>query len=292
MDLVERYGVMARHPLLGAHVSIAGDMVRAVARGLDLGCDVLQVFVKNAIQWQGRPLGDREVDAFRLALAESPIRQVVAHATYLINLAATDRENLRRSRQTLGEELDRCGRLGIPLLVLHPGAHLGAGEQAGIDRIADSLDRVLGARPHVATRVLLEITAGQGTQLGYRLEQLAAIRERSECTERLGICLDTCHAFAAGYPIHRPAGYRGFFEELAELFGPREPHCIHLNDSRKGCGSRRDRHANLGSGEIGTDLFRRLVRDRRLRNVPMILETPIGEDGKGHAQDLALLRSF
>ena len=203
--------------------------------------------MKNPSQWHGKPLGERQVGAFRQALAESSILQVVAHATYLINLAATDPLNLRRSRRTLGNELDRCDRLGISLLVVHPGAHLGAGEQAGIARIAESLDKVLGARPDAETRVLLEITAGQGTSLGYRLEQLAAIRERSECAQQLGICVDTCHAFAAGYAIHRPSGYRRFFDELNRLFGPHEPRCIHLNDSRRGWGSRRDPSGRTGS---------------------------------------------
>ncbi len=283
---------MSRRPPLGAHVSIAGGLERAVSRGVDLGCDALQIFVKNASQWQARPLGDDTVDAFCTALASSPIREVVAHSTYLINLAATDPTNLRRSRETLGDELDRCARLGIPQLVVHPGAHLGAGEKAGISRIAESLDEVLAERPAGPTRILLETTAGQGTHLGHRLEELAAIRESSGNADRLGICLDTCHLFAAGYSIHRPAGYKRFFRELEELFGPEEPCCIHLNDSLKECGSRRDRHANLGAGKIGSDLFRRLLRDSRLHRVPMILETPAGDDKSGHARDLALLRSF
>ena len=211
---------MARHPPLGAHVSIAGGIERAIPSGLDLGCDVVQVFVKNPSQWHGKPLGERQVGAFREALAESSILQVVAHATYLINLAATDPLNLRRSRRTLGNELDRCGRLGISLLVVHPGAHLGAGEQAGIARIAESLDKVLGARPDAETRVLLEITAGQGTSLGYRLEQLAAIRERSECAQQLGICVDTCHAFAAGYAIPGPRVTGGSLTNLIASSDP------------------------------------------------------------------------
>lgn len=283
---------MRHRPPLGAHVSIAGGMERAVSRGLELDCDALQVFVKNANQWRGRPLSDDEVDAFRTALDSSSIDEVVAHSTYLINLAATDPTNLRRSRSTLGDELDRCARLGILQLVLHPGAHLGAGEQAAIDRIAESLDEVLAARPDCPTRVLLETTAGQGTHLGHRLEQLAAILESSANAFRVGLCLDTCHLFAAGYSIHRPAGYKEFFRNLEALFGSEEPCCIHLNDSLRECGSRRDRHANLGAGKIGHDLFRRLVRDPRLRRVPMILETPLGEDKRGHARDLALLRSF
>ncbi len=282
---------MVRRPPLGAHVSIAGGLDRAVARACELDCDALQMFVKNPSQWEGKPLDERAVRDFRQAAAESGIRHLVAHSTYLINLATTDPANLRRSRRALGDELTRCNRLGIPLLVLHPGAHLGAGELAAIQRVAESLDHVLDECPHGTTRILLETTAGQGTTLGYRLEQLAAIHELAECSDRLGVCIDTCHAFAAGYQIHRPPGYRSLFRDLANLFGPHEPQCIHLNDSRGMCGSRRDRHANLGCGEIGPGLFRRLVRDRSLRQVPMILETPAGDDRSRHARDLAFLRS-
>jgi deoxyribonuclease-4 len=217
---------------------------------------------------------------------------LIAHATYLINLATTDPENLTKSRRALGDELDRCARLEIPYLVVHPGAHLGAGEEIGLERIADSVRDVFAARPDCATRLLLEITAGQGTVLGNRLHHLATIRDLSACPERLGLCVDTCHAFAAGYPIHLAAGYDEFFQELWELFDSDEPRCLHLNDSRHELGSRRDRHANLGEGHIGLDLFQRLVGDERLARTPMILETPIGSDEQGHRRDLDKLRKM
>ena len=188
-------------PPLGAHVSIAGGLHLAIGRGTELGCEALQVFVKNASQWVGKPLAAADVDAFRAARGTAAVGPVVAHATYLINLAAPDPDNLARSRAALGDELDRCASLGLEGLVVHPGAHMGAGEDAGLAAIAASLDAVLLARPALPTRLLLENTAGCGTALGYRLEQLSRIRALARCGPRLGICLDTCHAFAAGYAL-------------------------------------------------------------------------------------------
>ncbi len=279
-------------PLLGAHVSIAGGIFRAVPRGSDLACDAIQIFVKNASQWKGKPLADDDVEQFDKELRQSEISAVVAHSTYLVNLAATNPDNLRRSRATLGDELDRCHRLGIPGLVVHPGAHLGAGEEAGIDRIAESLNEIYSARPECQARVLLENTAGQGTLIGHQLEQLSAIVERADCEGRLGLCVDTCHAFAAGHPIGDEAGYEAFFQQARELFGPDEPSCLHLNDSRHPLGSKRDRHANLGEGHLGLEVFERLVNDPRWDGRPMILETPMGDDSEGHRRDLEQLRSF
>lgn len=279
-------------PPLGAHVSIAGGMPRSIARGEELGCDAIQVFVKNATRWVGRAISDEEVERFRRAHAASPIGPLVAHATYLINLAATDPGTLRRSRTTLGDELDRCERLGIPSLVVHPGAHLETGLEAGLERVAESLRSVMARRAGGKTRVLLETTAGQGTVLGYRLEQLAMIRKLTGPEDRIGLCVDTCHVFAAGYELHRKRQYREFFSQVTALFGSGEPSCLHLNDSRYSLGARRDRHANLGRGEIPVDLFRRLVHDRTLRRTPMLLETPLGEDRDGHRRDLELLRSL
>lgn len=278
--------------LLGAHVSIAGGVSRAIARGSDLGCETIQVFVKNASQWVGKPLTDDEIERFRQEHAASSIGPVVAHSTYLINLAATDANNLRRSRATLGDELDRCHRLGMAGLVVHPGAHLGAGEEAGIARIAESIREVLAERPEGTTRILLENTAGQGTLVGYRLQQLAAIMDLADRDPRIGICLDTCHAFGAGYAVHEEAGYGELVSEVDELFGSHEPTCLHLNDSRYDLGSRRDRHANLGEGNIGLSLFERLLHDPRWQDAPAILETPLGDDGEGHRRDLELLRSL
>jgi len=279
-------------PLLGAHVSIAGGVFRAVPRGSTLACDAIQIFVKNASQWQGKALTDSDVERFEHELRNSEISTLVAHSTYLVNLAATNPDNLRRSRATLGDELDRCSRLGVPGLVVHPGAHLGAGEEKGIDRIAESLHEIYAARPECHTRVLLENTAGQGTLIGHQLEQIAAIVERAQCERKLGLCVDTCHAFAAGYSIDDEAGYEAFFQQAQDLFGPGEPSCLHLNDSRYPQGSNKDRHANLGDGHLGLEVFERLVNDHRWHGRPMILETPMGDDSEGHRRDLELLRSF
>lgn len=279
-------------PPLGAHVSIAGGISKAIGRGEEIGCESLQVFVKNASQWVGKPLSEEEVSRFRDLHGASSIGPVTAHSTYLINLASADPTNRKRSRRALSDELERCERLGIDFLVLHPGAHLGAGEEKGLRRVAASLDHVFAAAAAEKTRILLENTAGPGTVLGYRLSHLAAIRDLSAHPDRLGICLDTCHAFAAGYALHQDEGYAALFSRIDELFGRHEPCCLHLNDSQKPFASRRDRHANIGQGEIGRELFRRLLHDPRLRRVPMILETPLGDDEQGHRRDLELLRTL
>lgn len=281
-------------PPLGAHVSVAGGLPTAMARAAEIGCTAAQIFVKNGNQWQGREVGDEEVAAFRAAHAAGPVGPLLAHASYLINLCAAEPPLLARSRAALADELARCDRLGVDGLVLHPGAHRGAGEEAGIDAVAASLDAVLAGLPDGSTRVLLENTAGQGSCLGHRLEHLAAIRDRlaAPLRARVGICLDTCHAFAAGYPLHEPAGYEEMMAEIAERIGLAALGALHLNDSLRPFGSRRDRHAHIGEGEIGLDPFARILADPRLRRTPMILETETGDDMAGHRKDLETLRSL
>lgn len=284
-------------PLLGAHASVAGGLELAFGRGEMLGCRAIQVFVKNPNQWKHPPLTVERIEAFRRARSASPIESVVAHASYLVNLGARDRSTLGKSRRALVDELSRCNRLGVDSLIFHPGAHMGRGEAAGLERIADSMNRVLAAYVereqrqgrNARSRLLLENTAGQGTVLGYRFEQLGEIAERLEQRPLVGLCLDTCHAFAAGYRLDRPRGLGSMLANIEATLGPEEPSCIHVNDSRHPLGSRRDRHANVGQGEIGEPFFGRLVRNRRLRRTPMILETPLGDDGGGHRRDLALL---
>jgi deoxyribonuclease-4 len=277
-------------PILGAHVSAAGGMPRAVDRAAAAGFEALQIFVKSPRQWLAHRLARGEAAAFRDALDRGPVRYAAAHGTYLVNLAASDPQTLRRSRSTLGVELARCQTLGIPDLVVHPGAHLGRGVEAGMAAVAASLAKVLAQRRGGATRLLLENTAGQGTTIGWRLEQLAEIRRLSGRAERIGYCIDTCHALAAGYRIDRARGWEAFVGELDRHLGLARVGCIHLNDSRHEAGSRRDRHANIGRGRIGRAAFRRLLDDPRLDGMPMILETPLGDDGEGHQRDLALLR--
>jgi deoxyribonuclease-4 len=267
-------------------------MPNAIARATSLGCTAAQIFVKNGSQWRWKETGDEEAAAFRAAHAASAVGPLVAHASYLINLCSADPALLARSREALADELTRCARLGVSGLVLHPGAHLGAGEEAGVERVAASLDAVLAALPGSPVRVLLENTAGQGSCLGHRLEHLAAIRARVATPERVGICLDTCHAFAAGYALHEPAGYAELFVEVEERIGLDALGCMHLNDSLRPFNSRRDRHAHIGEGEIGLDAFARLLHDPRLENVPMILETETGDDLEGHRRDLETLRGL
>lgn len=277
--------------MLGAHVSVAGGLASAFTRAQALGCDSLQLFVKNPHSWGGKPPAEAEVARFSEAARRSGIGPI-AHSAYLINLAASDPLTLTRSRAALADELRRCTRLGIPGLVLHPGAHVGAGEAVGLARITASLDAVLTECPDVTTRVWLENTAGQGSALGYRLEQLAAIIAAVSEPSRLGVCLDTCHAFAAGYALHEADGYATFWDEVERRLGLARVACLHLNDSQQPLGSRQDRHANLGAGHLGLGCFERLLHDQRLVGLPLLLETPLGSDGQGHARDLAQLRAL
>jgi deoxyribonuclease-4 len=284
-------------PPLGAHVSVAGGVAKAIPRGEELGCTAIQIFVKNANQWRAKPLDEAGTAAFRSARAAcSTIGPVVAHASYLINLAANAPAVRERSVSALADEMDRCARLGVDGLVLHPGAHLGAGEERGVERAVAALDRALAAvfaaHPETPTRLLLENTAGQGSCLGHRLEHLAAIREGSAFVERIGVCLDTCHAFAAGYALHEAAGYAEFWGEVEELLGLETVGAMHLNDSARPFASRKDRHAHIGEGEMGIAPFERLLNDERLVEVPMVIETETGTDGEGHRRDLATLRAL
>ncbi len=275
---------------LGAHVSAAGGVSNAVRNAAALGCDALQLFVKNASRWDAKPLDPGEVARFKEMRAAQGSLPTVAHASYLINLAATNAETLRRSRAALSGELARCHALGIGGLVLHPGAHMGRGKEAGLEAVVTSLNAVLGANPEIKTKVLLENTAGQGTVLGSRLEHLAWIRANAERGERLGVCFDTCHAFAAGYDLK--GRYEEVMNEFGETVGWEALGCVHLNDSQHALGSRRDRHANLGAGHIGMEVFVKLVSDVRLEGVPLVLETPLGKDKLGHKRDLARLRGL
>jgi deoxyribonuclease-4 len=281
-------------PPLGAHVSVAGGLATCFARAAEIECAAIQIFVKNANQWRARPLADDDAAAFRAAHAASAVGAVMAHSSYLINLATTDPRLLEQSRQALTDELERCGRLGVAGLVLHPGAHLGAGEEAGLARVSAALAAVLAAVPEAATHILIENTAGQGSCLGARLEHLAAIRQRLTPRERkrVGVCIDTCHAFAAGYPIHEAAGWRAFLAELEAGVGLAALACIHLNDSLRPFASRRDRHAHIGEGEIGLAAFGRVLAEPALAGIPMIVETEPGEALAGHRRDLEVLRGL
>ena len=259
-------------------MSIAGGVDQAPLRGKEVGCDTIQVFTKSNRQWHAKRLTDREVEAFKANLAATGMGPVVAHDCYLINLAAPGGPLWKKSVAAFRMELERAERLGIPYLVTHPGSHVGAGEAEGIHRVAEALNALHAALPGHRVQVLLETTAGQGTSLGYRFEQLAAILDEVEQPDRVGICLDTCHVFAAGYDIRSQDGYRRSLEELDACLGLRRLKAIHLNDSKGGLGSRVDRHEHIGKGRLGLAPFRHLLNDPRLRRVPMILETPKDDD--------------
>jgi deoxyribonuclease-4 len=261
-------------PRLGAHLSIAGGLPRAVDRAQASRCEALQIFTKSAGQWRARPLPPAEVALFRQRVHETGIGPVVAHNSYLINVAATLASLRDQSIASLREELDRAEALGLDGLVMHPGSYTSGTERDGLRLIAEALARLLDERPEGRTTILLEQTAGQGTNLGHRFEHLAEIIDRLGGTPRVGVCLDTCHLLAAGYDICTPEGYRRTFREFDRLVGLERIKVFHLNDSKKPCGSRVDRHEHIGKGCLGLDPFRWLLNDRRFRHLPMLLETP------------------
>jgi deoxyribonuclease-4 len=276
---------------LGAHMSIAGGLDRAPLRGEQVGCDTIQVFTKSSRQWRAKPLSDREVEAFQANLKATGIGPVVAHDCYLVNLAAPRTSLWKKSVGAFRVELERAERLGIPFLVTHPGSHAGAGEAEGIARVAEALNVLHAALPGYRVQVLLETTAGQGSSLGSSFEQLAAILAQVGQADRIGICLDTCHVFAAGYDIRTPEGYWKTMQGFDSCLGLTRLKAVHLNDSRQGLGSRVDRHEHIGEGRLGLAAFRLLLNDVSLRGIPMILETPKGEDlVTADRQNLARLR--
>jgi deoxyribonuclease-4 len=281
----------------GAHMMTAGGLRRAIETGAAVGCDVVQVFTKSPQQWQARPLADADVDAFRRAQEESGIPCVAAHDSYLINPAAADPAVLERSRAALGEELGRAARLGIPAVVMHLGAAGEAPEEEALERLIESVRQSFErAAVEEAPWLLLETTAGQGTTLGYRFEQIAAVLQAIDGARThsrgypLGVCLDTCHVFAAGYELRDAAGYEETMAAFDRLIGRERLRLIHANDSLRERGSRVDRHQHIGQGEIGPEGFRLLVNDPRLVEVPIILETP--KKGDMDPVNLAALRGL
>ena len=261
-------------PRLGAHLSIAGGLPRAVDRAVATRCEALQIFTKSVGQWRARPLPDDEVVLFRRRVAESGIRPVVAHNSYLINIAAATPALRLQSLGALREELDRADALGLDALVMHPGSFTTGSEEGGLQLIADGLRTLLADRPESRVTILLEHTAGQGTNLGHRFEHLASIIDRLDGSSRIGVCLDTCHLLTAGYDLCSVEGYRRTFREFDRVVGLDRIRLFHLNDSKKPCGSRVDRHEHIGKGCLGLEPFRRLLNDRRFAKLPMLLETP------------------
>ena len=281
-------------PLFGAHLSVAGGLTNAVSAAVGLECGTVQLFTKNANTWVGKPLKDDEARAFRAAVEASGLRFVTAHDSYLINLASPDDALYRKSIAAFANELDRAEALGLSYLVSHPGAHTGSGVEAGVSRVVAALDELHSRSAGYRVKVLIETTAGQGSCLGATFEEIAAIVTRVADPDRLGVCFDTCHAFAAGYPLATADDHATTFGKFDDLIGLDRLRLFHLNDSVKGLGSRVDRHAGIGLGMIGADAFRRLVTDPRFADRPMILETP-KEDADGNPMDpvnLGILRGF
>ena len=262
---------------LGAHMSVAGGLPRAVERGVVHGCEAMQIFAKNASQWRGRPLPPEEIRAFRRLVKRSGIAPVVSHASYLINLASANRGLRAQSLEAMGDELDRAESLGLLGVVLHPGCYTDGSEAHGLALIADALDLLLRDRAHGRTLVILEHTAGQGTSLGFTFEQLATIIGLMKAERRVGVCLDTCHLLASGYDIASPEGYARTFKAFGRSVGFDRLKVFHMNDSKRPLGSRVDRHAHIGEGFVGLAAFGRIVNDRRFRGLPMLLETPKSE---------------
>lgn len=276
--------------LLGAHVSTAGGMRNAVPQGKQLGCEAIQVFTRNQRQWAGKPLDPEDVAAFRATAAEAGfLATALSHASYLINLAAPDPAILEKSIRAFVDEIERCAALGIPYLAVHPGSHLGQGEARGIERVARSVKEALAATRGKRVTVLLEGTAGQGTNLGHRLEHLRAILDAVD-SDRVAVCLDTCHMHAAGYDLVTPKGYAATFQEVDRILGLDRVKAFHLNDSKGARGQRIDRHEEIGDGTIGAAPFKRLVNDARFRDLPGILETPGAEET--YPRNLALLKKM
>lgn len=277
---------------LGAHISAAGGLHQAFARGALAGCQTIQIFSKNERQWQAKPLTEEAIAQFKAEAARAQPRAMMVHASYLINLASPDDELWERSIAACDDELARCQQLGIPYLVLHPGAHTGSGAEAGLGRVAEALDRLFAAGVGGDVQLLLETTAGQGTCLGGMLEELARILATLRYPERAAVCADTCHLFAAGYDLATAEGYAATFDRLIELVGLDRVKAFHLNDSRGTLGSHLDRHEHIGDGQIGLEGFRLLMNDARFCDAPMVLETPKGKDGAEDIRNLATLRSL
>jgi deoxyribonuclease IV len=276
----------------GSHVSASGGVDKALQRAVDVGATAAQIFAKNERQWKAKPLDPDVVDRFHLERERTGIGPMVVHDSYLINLASPKEDILEKSLAAFADELLRCDILGIQYLVTHPGAHTGSGVETGIARFAESLNQIFSELPDNKTITCLETTAGQGTTLGRTFEEIAAIIDGVEARERVGVCLDTCHIFAAGYDIRTQDCYEAVMKEFDSIIGIDRLRVLHLNDSKFGLGMNKDRHEHIGEGEIGVKGFRALVNDVRLAGLPAILETEKDDAGENDRRNLALLRSL
>lgn len=276
----------------GAHMSISGGVDLALVRAAEFQMDACQIFTKNQRQWVAKPYDPAEIERFHEQRRATGIDKLVAHDSYLINLATPDDALWEKSRLAFMDELDRCEQLDVPGLVTHPGSHMGAGEEVGLKRVAEAINRIHEERPNGKTLVLLETTAGQGKHLGWRFEELRAIIDLVEDNARVGVCLDTCHIFAAGYDIRDADSYAQTMAAFDQIIGFNRLKAIHLNDSKFELGSRKDRHASIGDGEIGLEGFRLLANDPRVNGLPAVLETEKGDNGEEDRRNMATLRSL
>ena len=277
---------------LGAHMSISGGLHLAIDRAVAAGCNVLQIFTRNSNQWKGKQVSEADAALFRSKLAASGLHEVVSHDIYLINLAAPPGETRDKSIAAFRDEMETCARLGINKIVMHPGSHLADSPQTGLARVVEAFDQLFAEVPQFEGKVLIETTAGQGSNLGRTFEELAAIIKGSRFPEKFGACFDTCHTFAAGYDTATEEGYRDTMEQFDRLVGLERLQCFHLNDSKKGLGSRVDRHEHIGQGTLGLNPFRFILNDSRFCSVPKILETPKGDNDEMDAVNLGILRGL
>lgn len=276
--------------LLGAHVSISGGLDKAPERGRNLTCDCMQIFSKNQMQWRAKPLDLGEAERFRESSKTHGITETVIHDSYLINLCSPDKALLKQSREAFLEEMIRAKHLGVRNLIFHPGAHMGSGEAEGLKRIAESMNWARAESGSGDVQLVLEITAGQGSVLGHSFEQLATVIGLLDDQKNAGVCLDTCHAYAAGYDLRTRNGYRQTLGRFDEVLGMDRLRAVHLNDSKAKQGSRLDRHEAIGKGFLGLECFKNIMNDKRLGKIPMVLETPGGEGS--YKEELKVLRSL
>lgn len=277
---------------LGAHMSIAGGIYNAIERGVRVGCGVIQLFTQNTSRWQGKAISNADAEQFRCNFKASGLHEAVSHDIYLINLAAPPGEIRDKSLAGFQEEMRRGARLGIEKIIMHPGAHQEDGEEVAIRRIVEAFDWLFAAEPDFTGRILLETTAGQGSSIGHRFEQLNRIIIDSAFPDRFAVCVDTCHIFAAGYDISTEAGYYRTFEEFDKVIGLDRLQAFHINDSKKGLSSRVDRHEHIGQGALGLTPFRLLVNDPRFATIPKLLETPKGDNDEMDIANLKILRDL
>lgn len=275
--------------LLGAHMSIAGGIDQAYYRAASIGCTTFQFFTHSNRQWQMKPLSEETVQAAKAAQEATGITQSMVHASYLIALGSSTPETVQKSKETIVKELSHCDALRVPFLVMHPGGGQ-ADPDACIQQIGEGLSEVLD-KSGGKTQILLEIMAGQGTQVGRTLEQLAQLRKVTSHSKRVGFCIDTCHLWAAGYDFSTEANYHKVWKEIDDILGLENVKALHLNDSKQGCGSRVDRHADIGKGTIGLEAFKLIMHDPRLTSIPKVLETP-SDELKDYAQYIELLLSL